>query len=137
MLQVLLQAGQEAARLCELVTLTHQLVSTFGQNLIPFLTVVLAIMLRHIWMCLGPDWDWTGRQRMASNERSLAGEAIMLDEIREKEELQRLTYGFLYAIFANTDALLFLEMPEILQFMLSTVHQVISSDVTQVEMCDP
>ena len=124
-LQVLLQAGHEAARLCELVTLTHQLVSTFGQKLIPFLTLVLATMLRHIWLCLGPDWDWTGRQRMASSERSLTGEPIMLDEMREKEELQRLTYGFLYAIFANTDALLFLEMPDILQFMLSTIQQVI------------
>lgn len=113
---------QERQQLCELVTLTHQLASTFKETLSDFLRVVTPVLFQKIWQSLEEDWDWTGRSWPSHNHTS---DVIVMDDVREKEQLQRLYYGLLHAIFANKGGAVMLEIgSEILHPMLSSILQV-------------
>ena len=111
----------------ELVTLGHQLVTAFKESLTDFLTVVVPELLRRVWNALESDWDWTGRSRTLPFEtgKISSTEGVVLDETRDKEQLQRLYYGFIYAMFSNCSSQSLLEIPaDTIQSMLHTLDQV-------------
>lgn len=124
----------------ELVTLAHQLATAFKESLSDFLRVAFPVLLQRVWLCVESDWDWTGRTRITRETgKSTNTDGVILDETREKEQLQRLYYGLIYAVFANCNAMLVLDLhPETLQMMLNTVLQVrlplSCSKVTFVEL---
>lgn len=115
----MLQEGKETSRVMEIVTLLHQLATTYKESLSTFLRVVLPVVFERVWCCLEAHWDWTGR-----SSQSLSIEGVMLDEFREKEQLQRLYYGLIYAVFANSPEPFMFDLPaKTLQGMLNTVQQ--------------
>jgi len=122
--EVLLQECSGTSQMIEIVTLTHQLATAFKGSLTEFLRVALPVLLRRVWMCLEADWDWTGRTRVRETNKTTNRDGVILDETREKEQLQRLYYGLIYAVFANCDADLILDLDsEVLQMMLGTILQ--------------
>jgi len=135
--EVLLQECGDTGQMGEIVTLGHQLATAFKGSLMDFLRVVLPVLLRRVWLCLEADWDWTGRSR-PKPDKATHPHSVILDETREKEQLQRLYYGLIYAIFANCDAGLILELDrEALQMMLGSIAQGASyhTDLAMKRIC--
>eukprot|EP00210_Caulerpa_lentillifera_P004301 g4104.t1 len=124
---VLLQQQEiDVCQIVELVTLLHQLVTHFKGEFVPLLELIIPTIFQRVWMCLGADWDWSGSKQWASREpgKSLVGQGVLLDETRDKTNLQRLYYGLICAVFVHESGQVFLKIPsDCLQATLESIQK--------------
>lgn len=106
-----------ASDLCEVLSLSNQLVLKFKEQVAGLLLVLLPVLATRIYQILGSDWDWSGRRAAplplssvssigggsgasGGGARSAAANAVAatLEEARERGELQRAFYSLLHVV---------------------------------------
>ncbi|KAG1677608.1 hypothetical protein FOA52_010389 [Chlamydomonas sp. UWO 241] len=136
-LEVLVLTQEDAADLTEVLVLTNQLLLKFKDAMLSLLQGLLPLLVAHLHRALGPDWDWTGKLAStaaavstvaavaaASGGASLTGPSgagtgggqagrpvAVLDEGREKGELQLAYYSLLHVVVHTGLSRALLELP--------------------------
>lgn len=115
-MQALLNSQRSIADIIEAMAVINQLVNRFKSALQDLMEKVLPLLINEIHLILGGNWDWSGSictpLRVTRNDGCKNAENSLVEENREKGELQKSYYSLLQVVMSSKLEGVILNLPQ-------------------------
>ncbi|CAD7697822.1 unnamed protein product [Ostreobium quekettii] len=125
-LQVLMHQNSDTRDTCDVLALVNQLINRFRGSLSELLLKALPAIQAEVHGKLTPEWDWSGQHAQPARSGAPANglSPVLMEEYRERGELQRMYYGLLHALVHQGPLDVLLQIPQsCLEAMLTALAQ--------------